>query len=84
MARKTKHIQTLSEAEYVELIRELRLARYADIPTIDLYMDQLLTYIDAQLRPLVAPDEKLLTASMVNNYTKNGLVPRAAGKKYNQ
>ena len=67
MTRKAKHIQALSEAEYVELIRELRLARYADIPTIDLYMDQLLTYIDAQLRPLVAPDEKLLTASMVNN-----------------
>ena len=40
MTRKAKHIQALSEAEYVELIRELRLARYADIPTIDLYMDQ--------------------------------------------
>ena len=60
MTRKAKHIQALSEAEYVELIRELRLPRYADIPAIDLYMDQLLTYIDAQLRPLVAPDEKLL------------------------
>ena len=63
MTRKAKHIQALSEAEYVELIRELRLPRYTDIPAIDLYMDQLLTYIDAQLRPLVAPDEKLLTAS---------------------
>ena len=39
-------------------------------------MDQLLTYIDAQLRPLVAPDEKLLTASMVNNYVKQGIIPR--------
>ena len=84
MTRKAKHIQALSEAEYVELIRELRLARYADIPAIDLYMDQLLTYIDAQLRPLVAPDEKLLTASMVNNYVKVGMIPRPAGKKYDR
>jgi len=82
MTRKAKHIQALSEAEYVELIRELRLARYADIPTIDLYMDQLLTYIDAQLRPLVAPDEKLLTASMVNNYVKQGIIPAPKAKRY--
>ena len=82
MTRKTKHIQTLSETEYVELIRELRLARYADIPAIDLYMDQLLTYIDAQLRPLVAPDEKLLTASMVNNYVKQGIIPAPKAKRY--
>ena len=84
MTRKAKHIQALSEAEYVELIRELRLPRYADIPAIDLYMDQLLTYIDAQLRPLVAPDEKLLTASMVNNYVKVGMIPRPVGKKYDR
>ena len=82
MTRKAKHIQALSEAEYVELIRELRLPRYADIPAIDLYMDQLLTYIDAQLRPLVAPDEKLLTASMVNNYVKQGIIPAPKAKRY--
>ena len=84
MTRKAKHIQALSEAEYVELIRELRLPRYADIPAIDLYMDQLLTYIDAQVRSLVAPDEKLLTASMVNNYVKVGMIPRPVGKKYDR
>ena len=82
MTRKAKHIQALSEAEYVELIRELRLPRYTDIPVIDLYMDQLLTYIDAQLRPLVAPDEKLLTASMVNNYVKQGIIPAPKAKRY--
>ena len=82
MTRKAKHIQALSEAEYVELIRELRLPRYADIPAIDLYMDQLLTYIDAQVRPLVAPDEKLLTASMVNNYVKQGIIPAPKAKRY--
>ena len=82
MTRKTKHIQALSETEYVELIRELRLPRYADIPAIDLYMDQLLTYIDAQVRSLVAPDEKLLTASMVNNYVKQGIIPAPKAKRY--
>ena len=82
MTKETKHTAQPTEREYVELIRELRLPRYSDIPEIDLYLDQLLTYIEGHLRPLVAPDEKLLTASMVNNYVKQRIVPAPKQKRY--
>lgn len=45
-------------------------------------MDQVLTYMDRQL--IKADGSDSLTSAMVNNYTKSGLVPRAAGKKYSR
>ena len=45
-------------------------------------MDQVLSYMERQTIRLDESDA--LTASMVNNYTKNALVPRAEGKKYNR
>lgn len=55
------------------------------LPEIDLYMDQVITYMDKQLR-LFRPKEdgKLLTSSMINNYVKDGLLPRPAHKKYSR
>ncbi len=82
MTHSEQHNPTSAEAEYVEFIRGLHLPRYRDIPAIDLYMDQLLTYIDTALRPLVAAEEKLLTASMVNNYVKQRIVPAPISKRY--
>ncbi len=71
-----------AKPEYVEFIGALHLPRYREIPAIDLYMDQLLTYTEAALRPLVSADEKLLTASMVNNYVKQRIIPAPASKRY--
>lgn len=82
MTRETKHTPTPTQDEYVGFIRALHLPRYREIPAIDLYMDQLLTYIEDSLRALVAPDEKLLTASMVNNYVKQRIVPAPKAKRY--
>lgn len=83
MERKQSN-NSLSPQAYVELIRELHLPRYHELPAIDLYMDQLLTYIDEQLRPLVTADEKLLTSSMVNNYVKQRIIPTPVKKRYGQ
>ena len=52
------------------------------LPDFALYMDQVLSYMDRQV--LRFDDEDALTAAMVNNYTKSGLVPRAEGKKYSR
>lgn len=82
MKRNSEHIQTPSEEEYVELIRAFHLPRFEELPDVDLYMDQLLTYIDGHLRPLVAADEKLLTSSMVNNYVKQRIIPMPERKRY--
>lgn len=82
MPKKHEQIPPMGEHEFVELIRTLRLARYAELPPIDLYMDQLLTYVEEHLRPLVSADEKLLTSSMVNNYVKQHVIPTPQRKRY--
>lgn len=57
-----------------------RPARWEDLPDLALYMDQLISYMPRQL---IRFDEgPALTSAMVNNYIKDGLVPRAEGKRY--
>lgn len=56
-----------------------------DIPNIDLYMDQVTTFMDEQLHTTKRyPDDKLLTKTMINNYTKNNLLPPPDKKKYSK
>ncbi|MEG1624007.1 MAG: DUF1836 domain-containing protein [Raoultibacter sp.] len=69
-------------AAYVEQIASFHLPRYNEIPQIDLYMDQLIGYIDEQVGIITPHGEKLLTSSMVNNYVKQKLVPQPQAKKY--
>ena len=61
----------------LESLRQQRPVEWAQLPDFALYMDQVLSYMDRQ-------EDDGLTAAMVNNYTKSGLVPRAEGKKYNR
>ena len=61
-------------------LREQRPAPWEQLPDFALYMDQVLSYMDRQV--IRFNEEDSLTAAMVNNYTKTGLVPRAEGKKY--
>ena len=71
--------------ELVQLMEQLRThlpVSWEQFPDFPLYMDQVLSYMDRQV--LRFEDDDGLTSSMVNNYTKGGLVPRAEGKKYNQ
>lgn len=53
----------------------------SDIPTIDLYMDQIITLLQDRLSP-EAGGERPLTKTMINNYSKEGLVRPIKGKKY--
>lgn len=76
-----------SVEEYIkELISNLRDIKYImseDIPNIDLYMDQVTTFMDKHLRSSKRyDDDKLLTKTMINNYTKNELLPPPNKKKY--
>lgn len=58
--------------------------KISDIPNMDLYMEQLTNFIDANLDGLKRnEDDKLLTKTMINSYTKDGiLMPPKNGKKY--
>lgn len=65
--------------------KNFKMPRYNELPDIDLYIDQVLSYIDKVFEPLqISKDEKPLTSSMVNNYVKKGVVPTTIRKKYSK
>ena len=55
----------------------------ANLPNIDLYMDQITTFMDSQLEASKRHSEdKILTKTMINNYAKNSVLPPPEKKKY--
>ena len=53
------------------------------IPEIDLYMDQVTSFMEEHLRKAKRnPQDKALTKTMINNYAKNKLLPPPVKKKY--
>ena len=61
-------------------LEEARPMPWDSFPDIGLYMDQVISYVSRQL--ITYDGEENLTPAMVNNYIKDGLLPRAEGKKY--
>ena len=72
--------------EILDLIRSIQNIDYIepdDVPNIDLYMDQVTTFMDEHLSSSKRFEEdKILTKTMINNYTKNSLLPPSQKKKY--
>ncbi len=55
------------------------------IPGIDLYMDQVTSFMEQHLRKAKRnPEDKALTKTMINNYAKNKLLPPPVKKKYSR
>lgn len=53
------------------------------IPEIDLYMDQVTSFMEEHLKKVKrSPEDKALTKTMINNYAKNNLLPPPVRKKY--
>lgn len=61
-----------------------RLPRWEELPDFELYMDQVLALISRYLGETQERGEKLLTASMVNNYVKLAVMPAPVKKKYSR
>lgn len=56
-----------------------------NIPSLDLYMDQIMTLFDVNLADNKRyPEDKLLTKTMINNYSKAGILKPIKGKKYSK
>lgn len=56
-----------------------------NIPDLDLYMDQVTTFMDEHLKASKRyPEDKVLTKTMINNYAKNNLLPSPIKKKYSK
>lgn len=78
--------------EYTQFVAALlkRLAKMnyikpGEVPNINLYMDQVTTFMDEHLSDCKRREEdKVLTKTMINNYTKNNLLPPPEKKKYSK
>ena len=66
--------------ELKKRLEEERPMVWDGFPDIGLYMDQVISYVSRQL--ITYDGGETLTPAMVNNYIKDGLLPRADGKKY--
>ena len=59
--------------------------KLSDIPDLDLYMDQVITLFDDKLSNLKRNEEdKILTKTMINNYTKAKILIPPVKKKYSK
>lgn len=70
-------LDSLGRIEYIKV---------EDIPEIDLYMDQVTTFMESHLKNTTRnpKNDKILTKTMINNYAKNDLLPPPVKKKYSR
>lgn len=77
-----------SEESIIDILKKLNEIDYIDpdeIPNIDLYMDQVTTFMDEHLAACRrTDDDKIMTKTMINNYTKNDFLPPPVKKKYSK
>lgn len=79
MGEEVKQIQ-----QYLNDLIDFSLPQYKELPSIDLYMEQVLKYINGILSTLAPQQEKQLTSFMVNNYVKAKMISEPQKKKYNK
>lgn len=70
----------------LESLDRIDYIRTEDIPDIELYMDQVTTFMDSRLKNSTRnpQEDKILTKTMINNYAKNDLLPPPVKKKYSK
>lgn len=69
-----------------ETFSRMNYIRSEDVPDIDLYMDQVTTFMDERLKASTRNkgEDKLMTKTMINNYAKSDVIPPPIKKKYNK
>ena len=79
-------MSTRSDVEYIvnKILSGFTVTDVEEIPKIDLYMDQVLTFLTERLRRTARKSDadKLLTKTMVNNYVKNKVMIPPVKQKY--
>ena len=70
--------------EFCQQMIAYRLPRWQDLPTFDIYMDQLITLVKQYLKDLFDEEDVIITSSMINNYVKMDLIPKPVKKRYNR
>lgn len=70
-------------ADILNRLDNLSYIKLEKIPEIDLYMDQVTSFMEDHLKKAKRnPEDKALTKTMINNYAKNNLLPPPVKKKY--
>lgn len=69
---------------WVEANCDFSLPSFAELPEINLYMEQVVDYINKVLKPLNPYEKDLLTSFMVNNYVKARIIKMPVKKKYDK
>ncbi|MBR5474777.1 MAG: DUF1836 domain-containing protein [Lachnospiraceae bacterium] len=71
--------------EYIEHISKMQVVHASELPSIQLYMDQVTTFMNERLEAHKRyDDDKIMTKTMINNYAKNDLLPSPEKKKYSK
>ncbi len=71
--------------QLLEYLNSIDHIRSSEIPNIELYMDQVTTFMNEHLDKCRRyEDDKILTKTMINNYSKNDLLPPPVKKKYSK
>ena len=69
----------------LESISRIDYVKADEIPNIDLYMDQVTTFMNDHMKSSKRyENDKILTKTMINNYAKNELLPPPLKKKYSK
>lgn len=80
-----EHSNEQSILDILQKLNDIDYINPEDIPNIDLYMDQVTTFMDDHLAACKRQDDdKILTKTMINNYTKNDFLPPPIKKKYSK
>lgn len=80
----------MSKKEYFKYnndikINKFHIPRWSELPNIDIYLDQLVTYIDNYLNPYIGSEENpVITKTMINNYVKQHVISAPEKKKYSK
>ena len=71
--------------ELIEYLKNLHHVHASQLPSLDLYMDQVTGFMEEHLAPMRRyAEDKALTKTMINNYAKNKILPPPAGKRYSK
>lgn len=71
--------------KFEEKVKHYHIARWKELPDFELYMDQILGFLEKHTEIFGTSDgEKLITNSMINNYVKLGLIKAPVKKRYNR
>jgi len=70
--------------KWLEEVDHFSLPKFKELPNVDLYMEQVLKYINDVLRVFSSDEQKILTSFMVNNYVKARMIEEPKKKKYSK